>query len=157
MNISQTPVRRCFAGVFTDWLSKHLYSVRPIFLKKGKAAMRFLPLKDDPIYSRHGNVLLYDKLEHAVLAFIGVMLMAVFSPSVFQTPSPITAFFTASISGQVMFVRLLGIAKEIWDAFIPYDKSRGYVQGWSWVDLLANELGMWAAVQTLILTGEVLL
>lgn len=119
--------------------------------------MRFLPLKNDHIYSRHGNVLLYDKLEHGILAFIGVLLMAVFSPSVFQTPSPITAFFTASISGQVMFVRLLGIAKEICDAFIPYDRSKGYVQGWSWVDLLANELGMWLAVQALILTGEVLL
>ena len=107
--------------------------------------IRFLRLEDDKINSRHGNTpLVYDKLEHFVTAFFGVilsyLLLIYIDSSIIILSQP--------LPGAVNSIRCLGLLKEIYDGVKPYDEA-GNIQGVSWVDLIFNELGMWGAVQAI--------
>lgn len=117
--------------------------------------MRFVKWEDDRLDSKQGSVLVYDKLEHFMLAFAGVLLFYYLTPYFFANPSPPIDVFSSNLFVQVMLVRIIGIFNEVKDALVPYDKEKGLIQGFSIVDLLANEIGLVTAVYfILFLKGE---
>lgn len=117
--------------------------------------MRFVKWEDDRLDSKQGSVLVYDKLEHFMLAFAGVLLFYYLTPYFFANPSPPIEVFSGSLFMQVILVRIIGVINEIKDVLIPYDKEKGLIQGFSIVDLLANEMGLAAAVYVILfLKGE---
>ena len=117
--------------------------------------MRFVKWEDDRLDSKQGSVLVYDKLEHFMLVFAGVLLLYYLTPYFLSNPNPPIDDFSGSLFLQVMLVRIIGIFNEVKDALVPYDKEKGLIQGFSIVDLLANEMGLAAAVYfILFLKGE---
>lgn len=113
--------------------------------------MRIVKWEDDKFDTREGSILPYDKLEHFILAALGLFLLHYLTPYFFNNPSPPVALFTSNLFWQAMFIRLLGFANEVKDAFWPYDRANGLIQGFSGVDVVANELGLAFAVYTIML------
>ncbi len=72
----------------------------------------------------------YDKAEHALLAFLGVLLLSWMLPFTNQFP----------VETNQMLIRSLGVAWEIYNGIATYDGVN--VQGFSWKDLIANEAGL---------------
>lgn len=107
--------------------------------------MKFLPWQEDLWLSKQGNFLIFDKLEHLLIALTGLMLLHLLAPHLQQIPL-VNLIFPTSLFWQMMFIRLLGISREIRDGLFPYDRKRNLVQGWSWKDLIANEAGLWIAL-----------
>lgn len=112
--------------------------------------MKFLPFSKDRWLSKEGSIIPYDKLEHFLIALIGVISIQLSFTYLLLTPSPIVVFLFGSLAHICMFVRLLGISRELWDSVVPYSMSPRQVQGWSWKDLIANEAGIHTAVQILL-------
>lgn len=95
--------------------------------------MKFLDWSRDYWTSREGSTFIrYDKLEHALLAFVGVLFLSAVLP--FTTHLPVQAC--------QMIVRAFGVLYEIYNGFVPYRGGGGMVQGFSWKDLIANEAGL---------------
>ena len=114
--------------------------------------MKFLPWQEDLWLSKQGNFLTFDKLEHLLIALVGLILLHSFAPLLQQLP--IVGFiFPTSLLWQMMFIRLLGISREIYDGLFPYDRKRNLVQGWSWKDLIANEAGISLAGVLIVIFG----
>ena len=89
--------------------------------------MKFLPWKEDLWLSRNGNVLVYDKLEHFLIAAALMMLGVVFFP-------------TAEQWHVALAVLALGVFKEVYDGVIPYDGE--HIEGFSMKDVLADLAGI---------------
>lgn len=83
---------------------------------------KFLPWDEDKWLSRQGTILPYDKLEHFLLSFVGVLLGIV----LLNINPPFV----------VLFIALLGIGWELRDGLI----ANG--QGFSWKDLIADFAGI---------------
>lgn len=112
--------------------------------------MKFVKWEDDKFNTRQGSILPYDKLEHFVLAAMGLLLLHYLTPYVLNNPSPPVALFTSNIFWQAMIIRFLGFANEVKDAFLPYDSRNGLIQGFSVVDVVANELGIAFSVYVIL-------
>lgn len=82
--------------------------------------MKIIPWNQDKWLSREGSVLPYDKLEHLILALLGVMGGVL----VLKISLPVTMIFIAA----------LGLAWEIKDGF--------YSHGFSGKDFLADIAGI---------------
>jgi hypothetical protein len=89
--------------------------------------MKFLKWTDDKWLSRNGNVLPYDKLEHLLLNALGILILAY--------------WIGLSVLASLIILELLGIAWEIKDGLIPYN-DKGNIEGFSWKDLIANNVGL---------------
>jgi len=98
--------------------------------------IKFLPWHLDKWLSQQGSLLVYDKLEHFLLALIGVFIF--------------NRVFKWSLRTSIIVALLLGIGWEIKDGVLPYDWERGLIQGFSWKDLIADAAGIITGV-TLIL------
>lgn len=103
--------------------------------------MKFLEWKKDRWFSREGSILPYDKVEHSLLAFSGVLLLSFFIPFTNYLP----------IETNQMFIRTLGVIWEIINGTIAYDGIN--VQGFSWKDLIANEAGLRFAGDFIFITS----
>lgn len=114
--------------------------------------MKFLPWQEDLWLSKQGNFLTFDKLEHLLIALTGVILLHFFAAHLQHIPF-IGFIFPTSLLWQMMFIRLLGISREIYDGLFPYDRKRNLVQGWSWKDLIANEAGISLAGVLIVIFG----
>lgn len=90
--------------------------------------IKFLEWHLDEWFSRQGSFLPHDKLEHFLLALIG---MAVF-----------LLMFKWSLRKSVLIAVLLSIGWEIKDGVFPYDWQLGLIQGFSWKDLVADVAGI---------------
>lgn len=105
--------------------------------------MIFLDPRKDHFLTKQGSFWpFYDKLEHFLLAaalyvFLHCLLALIFP--VFD-----------SVLFSQMCIRLLGIAWEIKDGIKPYNQY-GDIQGFSFSDLIANELGMRIAADVVFL------
>lgn len=94
--------------------------------------IKFLPWHLDKWLSQQGSLLPYDKLEHFLLAFIGIFIF--------------NRVFNWSIKTGIIVALLLGIGWEIKDGILPYDWERGLIQGFSWKDLIADVTGIFTGV-----------
>ena len=113
--------------------------------------MKFLAWSEDKWLSKEGNVLPYDKVEHFLYAFFGVIVQFfLVSPYILNNPSPAGLFISANLFSISMFIRTLGILRELYDSVVPYHFTPRRVQGWSWKDLIANEAGIHAACQVIL-------
>jgi hypothetical protein len=88
--------------------------------------MKFEKWSDDKWLSKNGTILPYDKLEHFFLGTLGLLI----------------CFYLLGFSLTLSFVilELLGIAWEIKDGIVPYD-DKGNIEGFSWKDLIADNIG----------------
>ena len=84
--------------------------------------LKFFPWNKDEWLSKQGNILPYDKLEHFLLSFFGVLI----------------GIFLLNINPPlvIIVITLIGIGWEIRDGLI----ANG--QGFSWKDLLADFFGI---------------
>jgi hypothetical protein len=90
--------------------------------------MKFLNWSNDKWLSKNGSILPYDKLEHFLLAIFGVIL------GIF--------IFNFPIFPVVLVLEILAILWEIKDGIVPYDKEKGLMEGFSWKDLIADNMGI---------------
>jgi hypothetical protein len=98
--------------------------------------MKFLPWKDDDWLSKHGGLLTFDKLEHFLLALVGMVLLI----ELFKIPQ-----WWAVIAGFVA-----GALWEIKDGILPYNGA-GDIEGFSWKDLIADVAGICAGLVIVII------
>ena len=92
--------------------------------------MKFLEWKRDKWNSTQGSYLKYDKLEHLLLGFIGLLATLIFIP--------------AGIWIDLGFWILIGTTWEIIDGTFTYDGI--HIQGFSWKDLIADCFGFILAI-----------
>lgn len=98
--------------------------------------MKFLDWNKDKWKSTNGTIIRYDKLEHFLLAFIGLLITYM-----------VTYYFEADLNIYVYeFVvwELIGIGYEIYNGCVAYDGV--HIEGFSSKDLLADNYGFIAAV-----------
>jgi len=98
--------------------------------------VKVLPWNKDKWNSRNGSVLPFDKLEHAITAFVvtlSLMLMGPDHANQYQVGAIVFCFTT-----------LLGLAWEFKDGIIPYDGK--HIEGLSKKDLIANTAGILLAL-----------
>lgn len=88
--------------------------------------MKFEKWSDDKWLSKNGTILPYDKLEHFFLGALGLLIFIY--------------LLSLSLIVSLVILESLGIAWEIKDGLIPYDKE-GNVEGFSWKDLIADNAG----------------
>lgn len=89
--------------------------------------MKFLAWSEDQWFSKEGSLLVYDKLEHFLLAFVGT----------FITISGLN-LHPASV---IAVIGVLGILWEVRDGIVV-NQNTGVVQGFSWKDLFADIFGI---------------
>ena len=90
--------------------------------------IKFLPWHLDAWLSRHGEILPFDKLEHFLLALIGIFVFRY--------------LFKWSLRTSVVVALILSVGWEIKDGVLPWDFERGLIQGFSWKDLIADTAGI---------------
>ena len=88
--------------------------------------MKFLKWSDDKWLSKNSSILPYDKLEHLILGALG-MFIGIY-------------WIGFSVLTSLIILEILGIAWEIKDGLVPYNK-KGNIEGFSWKDLIADNVG----------------
>jgi hypothetical protein len=91
--------------------------------------MKFLKWSKDHWLSKHGNILVFDKLEHFLFSAVFVI--------------GCVRFLGFDLYSTLALGQVFGVLKEASDGIRPYDGEN--IQGWSWKDLIANNAGFLVA------------
>ena len=82
----------------------------------------------DSWFSKGGLIIRFDKIEHAVLFFIGFWVLLIIG---------------IPINWSLVFLLALGILWEIKDALVPFEKyGKLGGDGFSWRDIMADIVGL---------------
>lgn len=96
---------------------------------------RTIRLGVDLIDSTSGTILKYDKLEHFILSYFGLLINFILTFFILNKSVTFSLFIKV-----IIFWEVIGLLYEIKDGF--------YSHGFSWVDFFANNLGFMLAIIT---------